>query len=167
MATLILPQRSSLIATISVLIFLMLLYPAWKRGQQGALHRVSLEFWQKESWHELRSLGENLYRTGQADAESMYLAMLASQQLSNPEGVHSFAVRFLEQKALNWKMESRVSALYRPNSLREWLPLYRTRAVILLCGGLTVLLIFSILKRRPLTVPIVSLSLASCILLIL
>src|SRR3990172_1600577 len=102
-----------IMAFVSVLLFLSLFFLSLARSGEGLWHDRLAELWQKQQWHDIRSLAENLYQAGKADAECLFLAMLASQQIQNPPGTQLFAERLLSLKILNWKMEVEAAGLDR------------------------------------------------------
>jgi len=75
--------------------------------------------------------------------------MLASEQLQDPAEVQVFAERLSESRALNWALEKDVARLYKPDSLRKRIALFRTRIVFVASGALFLLLILSLRKKEP------------------
>ena len=140
-----------------VLLFLLSAALFLSRGREGLHHAKAVELWQQQEWHELRALAANLEKAQKVHAESLFLAMLASEKLGNKDGVRHFAERLLQQRVLHWRMERELARVYQPNSLRTRLALYRTRIAFAL-GILTgVFLLASMLLRRQ-TLPWVAVS---------
>ena len=135
-----------------VLLFLVSSLYLARKSSQGQWHAKAIELWEKEDWHSLCALSENLHQTGKEDVESYYLAMLASEQLQDPAGVQLFATRLTESRMINWAIEKDAARLYQPESLRKRIALFRTRIVFAASGTLFLFLIFSLRKKEPYTV---------------
>lgn len=120
-----------------------------RKATEGPWHAKAMELWQKEDWHSLCALSENLHQTGKEDVESYYLAMRASEQLQDPAGIQLFASRLTESRMLNWALEKDTARLYQPDSFRKRITLFRTRIVFAASGALFLLLILSLRKKEP------------------
>ena len=138
-----------LVPALMVLLFLISSLYFARKGAEGPWHARAMELWEKEEWHNLCALGENLHQTGTEDVESYYLAMLASEQLQDPAGVQLFAARLTESRVLNWALEQHAAKLYKPDSLRKRIALFRTRIMFAASGALFLLLILSLRKKEP------------------
>ncbi|MCI0412424.1 hypothetical protein L0222_06430 [bacterium] len=138
-----------------------------RKGAEGPWHAKVMELWEKEEWHNLRALGENLHETGKQDVESYYLAMLASEQLQDAAGVQVFAARLSESRALNWSLEQRIAKLHKPDSLRKRIALFRTKIVFAALAALFLFLIFSLRRREPYQVVPALISVAGLVALML
>jgi hypothetical protein len=156
-----------LIPALVVLIFLISSLYLARKGAEGPWHAKAIELWNKEEWHSLCALSENLHQTGKEDVESYYLAMLASEQLQDPAEVQVFAARLSESRALNWALEKDVARLYKPDSLRKRIALFRTRIVFAFSGALFLLLILSLRKKEPYKVAPALISVAGLVVLML
>jgi hypothetical protein len=135
-------------ALIVLLFVISSLYLA-RKGSEGPWHAKAMELWEKEDWQSLCALSENLHQTGKGDVESYYLAMRASEQLQDPAGVQLFAARLTGSRVLNWALEKHAARLYKPDSLRKRIALFRTRIVFAASGVLFLLLILSLRKKEP------------------
>lgn len=138
------------------------------RRDSNSLHsQIAIELWKKQDWHALRSLGENLYQTGRSEVQVLYLAMLASRELNQTDGVRTFAQRVLESRTFNWKIERTVATLYRPDSTIERLALFRTRFTYLISFLLFLVGLWSLYRRKAAILPAAFLSLIGLITLTL
>ena len=108
-------------------------------GSSGQWHGNILEFWEKQDWHAIKALAENLDRTDRSDSESLYLAARAASILEDPAAKTHFSSRFLDKRALNWDAELWFSQNYKSQKLIEQIRLYRTRGVTLILGIVTVI----------------------------
>lgn len=131
-----------------------------QKADQGPWHAAARELWEKEDWHKLRALGENLHQVGKEDVESFYIAMLASEQMQDPQRAQLFASLLSESRVLNWKIEKQVARVYRPESLRKSIALFRTRVVFGIAVALAALLIVSFRRKEPLQIAPGALSIA-------
>jgi hypothetical protein len=156
-----------LVPAFMVLLFLISSVYLARKGTEGPWHSKAMELWEKEEWHSLCALSENLYQTGKEDVESYYLAMLASEQLQDPAGVQLFASRLTESRMLNWALEKDAARLYQPDSLRKRITLFRTRIVFAASGALFLLLILSLRKKEPYQVAPAFISAAGLVVLML
>jgi hypothetical protein len=138
-----------LLPAFMVLLFLVSSLYLARKGAEGPWHARAMELWEKEEWHGLYALGENLHQTGKEDVESYYLAMLASEQLQDPAGVQMFAERLTKSRVLNWTLEQHAARIYQPDSLRKRIALFRTRIVFAASSALFLLLILSLRKKEP------------------
>ena len=98
-------------------------------GSAGQWHSNIVEFWEKQDWHSIKALAENLDRTDRSDSESLYLAARAASIMEDPTAKAHFSSRFLDKRALNWDAELWLSQNYKSEKLIEQIRLYRTRAV--------------------------------------
>lgn len=139
----------NLIVCAFVTIFLALCVHFSKKAEEGPWHSAVVELWEKEEWHKLRSLGQNLHRIGKEDVESFHLAMLASQELKDPDQVRFFASLISDSRVLNLKVEWQVADSFQPDTLREKMALFRTRMIFALSILLVAVLIFSWRRNAP------------------
>ena len=144
---------------LTICFFSLCVYFSQKAGQ-GPWHAIAVELWEKEDWHKLRSLGENLHQVGKQDVESFYIAMLASEQVQDTQKVQFFASLLSDSRVLNWKIERHIAKVYRPESLRQTIALFRTRAVFGIAIALLVLLMVSFRRKEPLQIAPAALSAA-------
>jgi hypothetical protein len=142
------------IFVIPLFCFLVLSFLSWKRGQEGKWHEQCVEFWQKQQWQQLISLGENLWQAGQGDAEALCFAMLASSELKDSELSRKFGERLLGQKLLNQKIERSIRTVIQPDSVLSIVQLHRTVATLVLFPLLTG--ICTISNRKSALLPWVS-----------
>jgi hypothetical protein len=98
-------------------------------GSSGQWHSNIVEFWEKQDWHSIKALAENLDRTDRSDSESLYLAARAASIMQDQAAAARFSSRFLEKRALNWDAELWLGQNYKSQKLIEKIRLYRTRAV--------------------------------------
>ena len=138
-----------LVPAFIILLFLVSSLYLARKGAEGPWHAKAMELWEKEEWHSLCALSENLHQTGKEDVESYYLAMRASEQLQDPAGIQLFAARLTESRMLNWAIEKDAARLYQPDSLRKRIALFRTRIVFAASGTLFLFLILSLRKKEP------------------
>jgi hypothetical protein len=108
-------------------------------GSAGQWHSNIVEFWEKQDWHSIKALAENLDRTNRSDSESLYLAARAASILQDPAAKAHFSSRFLDKRALNWDAELWLSQNYKSQKLIEQIRLYRTRGVALILVMVTVI----------------------------
>ena len=110
-------------------------------------HDQCVDFWQKQKWHELKALAGNLDRTNRADGETLYLGTRASYLIQDPSATTYFASKFLEQRPLNWTWELWLAKNYHPQRILERCRLYRTRAIMSIFAGVTILNLVSLWKN--------------------
>jgi hypothetical protein len=142
-------KRRDLLTGAILLVFLALCFHLHQKGKTGPWHSTAMSLWQKEDWGKIQALGDNLFRVKKEDPESYYLAMMAAQQSQNPARVRVFAERLSTTRVLNWKMESALSAVYQPDSLRKRINIYRTRIIYAFLLLLILLIAGSFLRREP------------------
>lgn len=140
--------RNLIPGLLTILFFSLCIYFAQK-GKEGPWHATAMELWQKEEWQKLRALGENLNQVGKEDIEAFYVAMIASEQLQDEERAKFFASRISDSRVLNWRMEQRISRVYKPDSLRKSISLFRTRIVFGIATVLLIVMIFSLRRKTP------------------
>jgi hypothetical protein len=142
-------KSRDLLAGSLLLVFLILCFYFQQKGRTGPWHNTAVSLWQKEEWGKLQALGDNLFRVGKEDAESYYLAMLASQQTQNAGKARLFAERLSATRVLNLKMELQTANLYQPDTLRKRIALFRTRIIYSDLLLLTLLLAVSVMRKDP------------------
>jgi hypothetical protein len=79
--------------------------------------------------------------------EAYYFAMLASRETQNGPRLKLFGARLLDTHVLNWNMELQSAAVYHPDTLRQKLAMFRTRAVYLLLVALGFVMLLSIARK--------------------
>ena len=140
-------KKIDLLSGLIVLLFLVLCFHFHQKGKTGPWHQTAVSLWEKEEWGKLQALGDNLFRVQKEDVESYYFAMLASKETQNEPRIKLFGARLLDTKVLNWKLESRSAEIYHPDTLRQKLALFRTRAIYSVLLVLGVLLGISIAQK--------------------
>jgi hypothetical protein len=111
----------------------------YQNAAPGQWHTDITDFWQKQKWHEIKALADNLDRTNRSDGDSLYLAARATSILQDPATTAHFASRFLEKRALNWNAELWLEQNYKPQKLLERVRLYRTRAITGILAAITLI----------------------------
>lgn len=124
--------------------FLVLSFLSWKRGQEGRWQEQCVEFWGKQQWQELLSLGENSWQAGRRDAGALCFAMLASLEQKDPESARKFGERLLDQKLLNRTIEKNIRMVVQPDSILSIVPFHRTDLILALFLLLSVICAVSI-----------------------
>ncbi len=160
-------KRLNIITAFTILVFTGLTVVAIMKGGHGRWHSRAVAMWDGEDWVGLLALGENLHEVGKTDVEALYLAMLASKQISDADRTKQFAERLIQARAINWTIERRVTELYKPNSLRLYPGLYRTRLTAILMPAVLILLMISWKRSNPYRIAPVCLSVAGIIVLLL
>lgn len=140
-----LPMRK-LIFMIPLFLFLVIAFFSWKRGERGIWHDQCKEFWQRQQWQKIMALGENLWRAGGKDTESLYFAMLASAEAKDPEALRRFSERLRGQKLLNSKIEKNLRHLSESEDAVSFVQVHRTDAVISIFLILMILTLASLKK---------------------
>ena len=124
---------------IPALVLLFFCFVGYQNAAPGQWHSDIARFWQKQQWHEIRALADNLDRTNRSDSETLYLAARAAVILQNPALAANFSSKFLEKRALNWDAEVWLHQNYKPQKLLERVRLYRTRAITAILGLITLI----------------------------
>jgi hypothetical protein len=132
-----------------ILLFFSLCVVFAMKASEGPWHQTATELWKKQDWYRLRALGENLHQVGKQDVEAFYVALVASQQLQDNNSVHFFAEQISDTRVLNWKIETLIAKVYRPDSLLKSLKLFRTRIVYALAAVLMLTVMLSYRRKEP------------------
>ena len=147
-------KLSALLPGLLVILFFSLCLYFAKKTNEGPWHSTVTELWKQEDWQKLRALGQNLHTVGKDDVEVFYVGMHAAEQMKDFDAVQFFAAKISESRVLNWKMESRVATVYRPQTLRKSVALFRTRIIFGIAAALVAILLLSLSRKEPLrTVP--------------
>ena len=154
-----------LIPAILMIVFFGLCVHYSRKVKEGPWHSTAVDLWEKEEWHKLRSLGENLNRVGKEDVEAFLVAMKASQQLNDSSGAVRFASLISDSRALNLKLEKEISGIHQPDTFRKRMALFRTRLVVAACLMLLILIILSWRRKEPYQVAPTAISIAGMFIL--
>src|SRR5262249_5539400 len=112
-----------------VLLFCALSLTAILRAREGSWHSRCTEFWEKREYQQLVNLASNLDELGIADAEILYFASRAAEQIHDSSAVLDFSARLHARPVLNWTWEKNTSPPQHPQSMREFLACFRTRMI--------------------------------------
>src|ERR1051325_8911060 len=96
---------------IPVLMFLTFLALDTYEGIRNPNDRLNRELWQKKQWQQLSAVAENLQQLGEADAQTLCIAMLAADQAKNSDAVAALATNLKSKNALNWRIEKELTQL--------------------------------------------------------
>ena len=140
-------RKMDLITGLILIFFLVICFHFHQKGKSGPWHQTAASLWEKEEWGKLQALGDNLFRVQKEDVESYYFAMLAARESQNETRLKRFGARLLDTRVLDWKVELRSAEIYRPDTLRQKLAMFRTRLIYSILLVLGVLLAISIAKR--------------------
>ena len=75
-------MNKRLIWLIPALVLLFFCFVGYQNAASGQWHSDIEGFWQKQQWHEIRALADNLDRTNRSDSETLYLAARATYNSS-------------------------------------------------------------------------------------
>lgn len=137
-----------IILLLPLVLFLVVSFFAWKRAQAGAWHTQITQFWEKQQWQQIISLGENLWNAGKANPEALHAAMLASLETNDSESARKFSERLIQQDVFNRKIEKNVRSIFPRTSFVSLIQVYRTDIALLIFVLLSVLCLASVKKRK-------------------
>jgi hypothetical protein len=140
-------KRIDLLTGMIIIFFLILCFHFHEKGKPGPWHQRAVTLWEKEEWGKLQALADNLFRVQKEDVEADYLAMLASRQTQNEPRVKLFGARLLDTGVINWNIELQSAEVFHPDTLRQKLAIFRTRAIYFLLAMIGVVVGLGIARK--------------------